>query len=297
MNQENKACVVIPVYQKISDSREVLSLKQGLKVFKNYPIIFICPESFDRLWIEEYCQLHPNITFKKFPDKNFVSEKSYSLLISNYNFYTEFLDYKWMLIYQLDAYVFRDDLKFWCDKEFDFIGAPWTSNSSQSFKNFLSNTVYKTKYQLYPNAGNGGFSLRNIRKINELMSRKISFLKAIKVRKILKKFRNDSQKRNSLEKRISEIRFFFRFFFTKPYINEVLDYILHNNFYSAEDVIFAIAYPKIFPQFRVAKAEEAIGFSFESEPEKLYRMNGGRLPFGCHAWYKISPEFWKKFIN
>ena len=30
-----------------------------------------------------------------------------------------------MLIYQLDAYVFKDELLNWANKGYDYIGAPW----------------------------------------------------------------------------------------------------------------------------------------------------------------------------
>ena len=30
-----------------------------------------------------------------------------------------------MLIYQLDAFVFQDDLAYWCQQNYDYIGAPW----------------------------------------------------------------------------------------------------------------------------------------------------------------------------
>ena len=56
-----------------------------------------------------------------------------------------------MLIYQLDACVFRDELKYWCEKKYDYIGAPifWAYNSNK-----FSNKV--------AGIGNGGFSLRKI---------------------------------------------------------------------------------------------------------------------------------------
>jgi hypothetical protein len=291
---KEKVCVLIPVYKKISNTLEIASLKQGLKVFNSFPVIFICPNSFDEAWLDEYRNLHPKITFEKFDDRSFASVDSYSLLLLNQNFYTRFSNYEFMLIYQLDAYVFRDELEYWCDKGFDYIGAPWTKNSNQWFSNLIASDK---KLAFYPNAGNGGFSLRNITKISELMGRKIGFFRAIKVRKILRKFRTESNKKSLFAKRIFDIAFFTKFIFGKKSYGEVCHYILQNDIKAAEDIVFAISFPLIFSEFKVAKAEEAIAFAFESEAENLYEINKQNLPFGCHAWYKINPDFWKKFIK
>lgn len=289
-----QACVVIPVYKKISDELEIISLKQGLKIFNSYDIIFICPNSFDESWLDEYKNLHPKISFEKFSNENFRSVDSYSVLLLDPKFYQRFDNYDFMMIYQLDAYTFKDELKYWCDKGFDYIGAPWTKNSNQWFKNRIFS---KTSPAFYPNAGNGGFSLRNIKKINQLMHQKVQFFDAIKVRKILRKFRTTSNKKGFLAKRIFDILFFFKVLFRKNTYGEVCYYLLKNDIKSAEDIVLAMSYPLIFPSFKVAKAEEAIAFSFENEVEKLYDLNQKNLPFGCHAWYKITPDFWKNFIN
>ena len=74
--KEAKSCIVIPVYKKISDACEILSLKQGLKVFQFHPIIFICPNSFKLEWLDEYKNLHPSINFKQFDNNFFKSTLS-----------------------------------------------------------------------------------------------------------------------------------------------------------------------------------------------------------------------------
>jgi hypothetical protein len=76
-----------------------------------------------------------------------------------------------MLIYQLDAWVFRDELEDWCRQGFDYIGAPWGNAGfvekyrrlrliprSSCFP-WLSGLLYRNEFRV----GNGGFSLRNIR--------------------------------------------------------------------------------------------------------------------------------------
>lgn len=49
--------------------------------------------------------------------------------------------------------------------------------------------------------------------------------------------------------------------------------------------------------FNIAPVEIALKFSFETTPKQLYKRNNEQLPFGCHAWEKYDPEFWKPFIQ
>jgi hypothetical protein len=281
-SKEAKACITIPVYQKISDACEIISIKQGLEIFKSHEITFICPESFDLALLDEFKNLHSNITFEKFDDAYFKSTLSYNRLLLNSDFYQRFSKYEFMLIYQPDAYVFSDLLHYWCDKGFDYVGAPW-------FKKF--DTSGKEK-KFITNAGNGGFSLRNVAKINKLMQEKLSLKQMIKLRKILSQSRTISNKNI-----IFTIGFFASFFNKTNSFNNICNYICNNTNPPNEDYFLATTFPALFPEFNVAKANEAIAFSFEAQPENLYQMNGEKLPFGCHAFAKYSPDFWKKFIN
>jgi len=280
--QKERVCIAIPVYKKISDPREVASVKQGLLIFHNYTVVFICPDSFEESWLDEYKNLHPKITFQKFSDESFKSVKAYSSLLLRQDFYKKFSNFEFMLIYQPDAYVFRDELKYWCDKGFDYIGAPW-------FKNFDEHDKEK---EFMPNAGNGGFSLRNISKTNEIMQKKLGFLEILKLKKILREARCKPH-----IKIIFGIGFFLKFFTRKNTFSKMINYTLNHASCTNEDYFFASIYPQMFPEFKVAKAEEAVAFSFECQPKNLFKMNGEKLPFGCHAWHKYSPDFWSNFIK
>ena len=46
------------------------------------------------------------------------------------------------------------------------------------------------------------------------------------------------------------------------------------------------------PEFKVASLEQGLRFAFEASPRTCFEMNGGRLPFGCHAWGRYDREFW-----
>jgi hypothetical protein len=71
---------------------------------------------------------------------------------------------------------------------------------------------------------------------------------------------------------------------------------LLNSYPYYEDIFWGTVAPAKFPWFKVADAETAMKFSFETNPQKLFELNGCVLPFGCHAWEKYDPNFWAKYI-
>lgn len=145
---------------------EIISLKQCIKILQGYPIIFVGPISLNTKKYEELCE---NFLIKRFNDKYFEDIDGYNRLMLSPAFYKVFLNYKFVLIHQLDAYVFKDDLQYWCDQNYDFIGAPNfphenKANEFQFLKGYskilnLANKMRATERKL-SNVGNGGFSLR-----------------------------------------------------------------------------------------------------------------------------------------
>ena len=66
-------------------------------------------------------------------------------------FYERFRKYDYILICQLDVYVFSNQLDYWCNKGFDYLGAPLFKHNSKDFGNCF----------------NGGFSLRKMKSFIE----------------------------------------------------------------------------------------------------------------------------------
>jgi thiol-disulfide isomerase/thioredoxin len=63
-----------------------------------------------------------------------------------------------------------------------------------------------------------------------------------------------------------------------------------------EDYFWAFEAPKVMNDFRIPVPREALEFSFEVAPAYCFAENSGRLPFGCHAWKKHDPKFWRPFL-
>ncbi len=144
--------VVIPVYKSQLNEFEQTALAQALKVLKAHDLIFVVPAGLTASYLK-----HGKCEF--FPASYFKGVESYNDLMVSAAFYRRFLTYRYILIYQLDAYVFRDELTYWCTRGYSYIGAPWINASFYARK-----TKDYAKYGLrYPEVGNGGFSLRSTR--------------------------------------------------------------------------------------------------------------------------------------
>jgi hypothetical protein len=160
--------VVIPIYKQQLSDNEAISLKQCLSVLKKHPIIFVGPNKLNPDAYKSICA-DAGFNLLTFDDSYFESIAGYNQLMLSPSFYKSFFAYKFILIYQLDAYVFKDELTYWCNKNYDFIGAPHMRHDNlegemqflkgyAKFINFI-NDIFKTKHQI-SNVGNGGFSLR-----------------------------------------------------------------------------------------------------------------------------------------
>lgn len=147
------AAVVIPVYKETLNEFEKISLEQVQKVLGKYQIIFVAPEGLQC----DYFLLGSRIYY--FPKEFFQSVNTYNELMKSPLFYKAFLEYEYILIYQLDAFVFSDMLEYFCSLGYDYIGAAWYPLRRLN----LNNKIYKI------GVGNGGFSLRNVTKFYNLL--------------------------------------------------------------------------------------------------------------------------------
>lgn len=263
-----KAAVVIPIYAKYPTKAEKASLIQCKRILDNHKIIVVCPQSLD---VSEYKFLTNR--FERFEDKNFKSVKSYSRLCLDVNFYKRFEDFEYILIYQPDGWVFKDELDFWCEQGYDYIGAPWFEGFEKADKNS----------KMLKEVGNGGMSLRNVKKHIKLFENPhfIQPYSAIA----------EENKKHNMISNILNIPVNFCKYLSQFVIPIKFGTKLNEDFYIAK-------YAKIIvPDFKIPEAENALKFAFENQPKRLYEMNGKNLPFLCHAFQKYDYEFWEPFIR
>lgn len=258
IRQINSSCVVIPIYKARLDGDELTSLKQAGKIFHNYEIFLVCPES---LHISEYLHLLPKAQIARFDDNFFESIAGYNNLLLDTNFYRRFVQFSHMLIYQLDAYVFSDRLQDWSKRGYSYIGAPWYEYELSQLRSIRAIVPVSHKYPFLKwvrklqgreyLVGNGGFSLRHIPIFMEICE-EVSRIPALKL--VVGKYNED-------------------------------------NFWS-------FIAPRIRADFIIPDWRTALSFAFEMNPGKAFEINDFTLPFGCHAWRKHDTNgFWMNVIG
>ncbi|MDR3218609.1 MAG: hypothetical protein LBU22_06445 [Dysgonamonadaceae bacterium] len=249
--------VIVPVYKADLTGYEVLSLRQCCRVFAAYPIVIVKPESLD---IRNLGEIYPQLEIASFDDDFFKNLASYNHLMLSSLFYKRFLDYEYILIYQLDAYVFRDELAFWCRKSYAYIGAPWIKkksfckNTTNTIKHWMGVKDKRPYSDAFYKVGNGGFSLRRVSLFYEIAEKEKDLI--------------------------------------QTYLHPVPDHIA----YMPEDIFWALEPHRKNYHFPVPDYKEGLLFSFDKYPKQCFQITK-TLPFGCHGWNRRKNfSFWKKFI-
>ena len=149
--------IVIPVYKTHLEPYEITSLNQCYRILINHSIFFVTSDS---LSLNNYPL--PAQGVRRFKDDYFKDISGYNRLMLSAEFYESFKNYDFILLYQLDAFVFRDELPYWCQLDYDYIGAPWFTDEPDGSKKIWR-------------IGNGGFSLRKVQTFLECLNQKVFY--------------------------------------------------------------------------------------------------------------------------
>jgi hypothetical protein len=261
--------VVVPMHNRIElTPEEEISLRHLVHFLGSYDKYLVIPKSLE--------VNYPGFGIKRFDNNFFGSAKAYRKLMFSPKFYETFIDYKYILIYQLDCLVFSDQLTQWCKTDLDYIGAPWIKHKDAPY---VSNLAFEGK------VGNGGFSLRKIQ----------SFLKVI----------------YSQRYHIEPVEYWKRYYASKPryiqYMNLSKKFLKHLSIFNNarwelasyegnDDKFFANRATYYYPEFKIAPVETALRFAFECVPQYCFKRNNYTLPFGCHAWHRYDRGFWEPYL-
>ncbi|NQX38473.1 hypothetical protein SAMN05421820_101495 [Pedobacter steynii] len=253
---KQQVAVVIPIYKTNLSYDDRFSLNQCFDILAKHPIIAIKPKSLDINLVDS--RFTHVISFD---DHFFLNVHGYNQLMLSSQFYSKFNEYEFMLIYQLDALVFFDELKYWCEKGYDYIGAPWLYSFEQMnfwqkyillaraylFRRYNKQTNGHPDYrQLINVVGNGGLSLRKVEKFHDLTI----------------KYKTEAK----IYKERTEVCF-------------------------NEDVFWSIEVNRKRRNLKIPDYKVALRFSFENDLMLSCDINNMDCPFGCHAFNKHI-TFW-----
>ena len=257
----NKVRVVVPIYKSSLSKTENISIDRCFKILSSRNISMVKPRGLNTDLLEKE---YPFYSIEEFDADYFTSIKGYNRLLLATEFYSRFQDDDYMLIVQSDVYIFYDDLDYWLNEGYDYVGAPWISSSR--FSHFIHYVKMKCSHCLYGEqnrvhrfetrnrVGNGGFSLRKI-------SRHLELTAALKDQ-------------------------------IQHYLNNQTSHIFN------EDVFWSIEPSKNGFEHKTPTAQEALRFAFDINPKRLYKLTGGKLPMAAHGWNKSrSIKFWQVIID
>jgi hypothetical protein len=257
-----KVAVITPFYRDTILPHEEMALQQCEKVMSAYPRIAIKPQSLVLPAALEKYTFSDTVSFE---EKYFDGVQGYNSLMLSEVFYSAFLEYDFILIYQLDAFVFKDELDYWCAQGYDYIGAPWLrTKNDTAVKDLFYHVLFKihTRFNIKKNGlpskkqfdnkvGNGGFSLRRVNKFYEL---------------------------------------------SKSLRPQIEKYLSRNEHEFHEDAFWSIEVNRKKKLLNIPAYKIGLKFSIENAPYKALKINGGQLPFGCHAW-ELHPDFWRPIFE
>jgi hypothetical protein len=217
----------------------------------------------------------PGLIIKPFDDGFFGSVDAHKQMLFSSEYYQAFADYKYILTYHLDALVFSDQLEQWCDRDYDFIGAPWVKHPDSP----NAGMVYEGK------VGNSGFSLKKVSTFLKILHSPIfafdpsEYWASRHAHKPLpQRLLNFPKRLLMYSRRFNNLRFELDRW-TQPEELFLIDRASH-----------------YYPDFRVPEVEEALRFAFEIVPRYCFKLNNHELPFGCHAWERYDKSFWEPYL-
>lgn len=267
----NSHAVAIIAYRAKPNDDELASLRQCLAILGKHPLLLICPESLQiSTYQYEADRLGTQLLPVRFSDRWFRSVLTYNRLMLSIDFYERLRMYEYLLIYQLDAWVFSDELDMWCARGYSYIGAPF----------------FNDRHELFPFAGNGGFSLRRIPDFINLL-RGFSNMRKCNYKFCTVRLPSKTKPRGYLKHILHCGEMCLCRVSTKWYCRLMWEH---------EDFIFAKAF-SFLGEKHIPLPHEAAHFAFERCPELLFTWTNGKLPFGCHAYKKYGQTFWNQWIH
>lgn len=256
--------VVVPTHLPEPTALGKVSLAQTLSVLGRHPITFVVPDTLDVSWYEDFCRGKADIHFQRIAWRG-IDE--FGELMLSPQFFERFVDYEYILVCHLDAFVFKDDLADWCRQGYDYIGSviyntAWEQGVPLSRRKARVNDALRKLLRTRPTEylANGGFALKRVRTFLEMTSR-------------------------------------FRY-----YIKGYTSIAIARGRGIWEDLFVLRHFSRLSDNFMIPPRSIAqrFGAEYVDYDEQLLPFGNGdaqNLPFGVHGWIQFQPEYWKPIIR
>lgn len=254
-----KVKVVIPIYKSCLSKNEQSSLDNTMKKLSIYPIVFLINEQVN---ITPLLSKYPQASTMTVSDEWLGKRRGiqgYNEMMMSKEFYELFTDTEYILICHVDAWIFRDELEYWCSHGYDIVAAPWPTRPIYrtfpikqiiSIRNLFVKEKRTKRSIMRDHIGNGGLCLRRVQAFKEVCIKYNSTI--------------------------------------QEYIERAPQDVLFN-----EDLFWALE-PE---DFKYPSIEEALKFSYDLKPRVCHKLNHKVLPMGCHGYtHKSRVKFWSQFI-
>lgn len=110
--------VVIPIFSSQLAEAETRSLEKCLDTLGQFPILFITGDDTD---LEALKKSYPAIDCYRFGNEFFKNRSSFQKLLIRDDFYDRFDWSDFLLIHELNTFILKNELRYWCKQGFDFI--------------------------------------------------------------------------------------------------------------------------------------------------------------------------------
>ena len=219
--------------------------------------------------ISKYETIFPRLQSLTVSPEWMVSISAYNKLMISPFIFNALDRYTHILIHEPDAIVLKNELLFWCEQNFDYIGAPWFNSDKKDDFNLKA-------------TGNFGLSLIKVSTANNLFLRNPRwYTYSMIFRDLMRGLRGHH---TSLQKA----------WFAAGKSGKVANAA---DLYSDHcDIFWSYLIPKIDSNFHFAPPDKAIRFSWETHPDKCQKICENQLPFGIHAWAKYDPNLIKALL-
>ncbi|WP_439580852.1 DUF5672 family protein [Dyadobacter bucti] len=112
--------VIVPILNPQINPTEEKLLHHCLEILNNYPLIFVTYEGADLSIIKEH---NENIDVVQFPKTYFQTRQDLSRLLLTEDFYERFNWAEFLLIHELNSWIVKDELYYWCKQGYDYLRA------------------------------------------------------------------------------------------------------------------------------------------------------------------------------